>query len=135
MAQVGVELVLEIIAGPAESGAERVAALDHESGDDAVKNNAIVKWPLNFLPRFRIRPFFLSGREVDEVGDGLRRLVVEEMDDDVAHARLDRRVKRPFFLLRLCEADSECKNKRREKCIYDHMTSGRSASRRRCCAR
>src|SRR5215210_5727137 len=37
------DLVLEGVAGPARTGAERVAALDHEAADHAVEDQAIVE--------------------------------------------------------------------------------------------
>src|SRR6185312_14858675 len=55
-----VELVLELIAGAAGAGARRVAALDHEVRDDAVEDDTVVE---------------AVARELDEVVDGLRRVV------------------------------------------------------------
>jgi hypothetical protein len=57
-----VDLVLERVARAAGAGARRVAALDHEVADDPVEDHAVVE--------------ALAG-ELLEVGDGLRRVLVE----------------------------------------------------------
>src|SRR3954454_9632766 len=64
---VTVDLVLERVAGAARPGAERAAALDHEVLDHAVEADAVVE---------------AVGRELAEVLDRLRRVVVEELDLD-----------------------------------------------------
>ena len=70
-----VELVLERVARAAGAGARRVAALDHEVGDDAVEDDAVVE---------------AVARELREVLDRLRRVVVEELDRDRAVIRVQR---------------------------------------------
>src|SRR6266571_4644696 len=67
------ELVLDRVAGAAVSGALRVATLDHEAGDDAMEDRAVVEVLLDELPK-------VPGR------DG--HAVVEELDLHVAHRRL-----------------------------------------------
>src|SRR4051812_14892048 len=74
-----VELVLELVAGPAAAGPRRVAALDHEVGNDAVEDQAVVE---------------AVARELDEVLDGLRSLVRVELDLDRAMVRMQRCVHR-----------------------------------------
>ena len=54
-----VELVCELVAGPAGAVAARIAALDHEVGDDAVKGQAVV---------------VAAFGEIEEVGGGHRDL-------------------------------------------------------------
>src|SRR5947209_12259444 len=71
-----VELVLELVAGPAAAGAGRVAALDHEVGDHAMEDDAVVE--------------AVSG-ELQEVFDGVRGVVVEQLDRDRAVAGVQRR--------------------------------------------
>ena len=71
-----VELVVELVAGIAGAVAARAAALDHEVGDDPVEGEAVVE---------------AVGGELREVLDGLRRILVEELDRDVAFAGLHRR--------------------------------------------
>ena len=44
---VGAELTLDAVAGAAHAGAFRVAALDHEAGDHAVEDGAVIKALLN----------------------------------------------------------------------------------------
>lgn len=70
------ELVVKLITGAAATGAGRVAALDHEVGDDAVENETVVKAVV---------------RQIFEVGDGARSLVGEEFDFDRSAFRFDRR--------------------------------------------
>ncbi len=64
-----VELVLERVARAAGAGALRAAALDHEVADDPVERQAVVE--------------ALAGQRA-EVVDGLGRVVVEQLEDDVA---------------------------------------------------
>src|SRR5207237_10511582 len=71
---VALGLVLELVARPAAAGALGVAALDHEVFDDAVKREAVVE--------------FLAGEE-DEIVDGLRGVLREQLADDPALGRLD----------------------------------------------
>src|SRR4051794_21844834 len=68
-----VDLVLELVAGTARAGALRAAALDHEVGDDAVEDEPVVE--------------ALTG-ELLEVADGLRGVLVEQLEGDLAFARL-----------------------------------------------
>ena len=49
-AQLGVDLVLELVARAARALAERVAALDHELGDDPVEHRAVVELLLGGRP-------------------------------------------------------------------------------------
>src|SRR5436190_4127383 len=74
-----VDLVLERVARAAGPGALRAPALDHEVGDDAVEDQAVVE--------------ALAG-ELLEVRDGLRRVLVEELEADRALAGLHRRLAR-----------------------------------------
>ena len=93
-------LVLELVARPAGAGAGRVAPLQHEAVDDAVEDHAVVK-PL-------------AGEE-DEVVDGLRGVLGEELDVDLPHAgvdlggvmlgRVDGHLRR-FLVLLLCHGGS-----------------------------
>ena len=71
-----VELVAELVARAAGAGAGGVAALGHEALDDAVERDAVV--------------VAVAGEE-DEVVDGVRRLVGEQLDDDVAVVGADGR--------------------------------------------
>jgi hypothetical protein len=71
-----VELVLELVTRPARAGAGRIASLDHEVGDHAVEDHALVE-PV-------------AGK-LQEVLDRLRRVVGVELDLDRAFARLEGR--------------------------------------------
>src|SRR4029079_2231300 len=74
--RVVVEVVLEAVAGASGAGSGRVATLDHEVGDDAVEDDAVVE-PV-------------SG-ELAEVLDGLRRLALEKLELDRAVVRVQGR--------------------------------------------
>src|SRR5262245_38013389 len=63
------DLAVGLVARPAGAGALGAAALDHEVRDHAMELQVVVE-PLR--------------RELLEVGDGRGRLLVEELDDDVA---------------------------------------------------
>ena len=73
--RVPLRLVLEPVAWAASAGARRVAALEHEVGDDAVENRAVVE---------------VVVREEDEVVNGLGRVGRVELDLDVALGGGDR---------------------------------------------
>ena len=62
--QIGMEFVVELVAGPACTRSRRVTSLGHEAGDDAVESCAIV---------------VAFTREKYEVVDGLRGLVGEQL--------------------------------------------------------
>ena len=68
--QLGVKLVGEFVSGTAAAGALRIAALDHEIRNHAMKNGAVVE---------RL-PGLGSFRQADEVLDRARRLVGEQLD-------------------------------------------------------
>ena len=68
VSEVGVEFVVEAIAGSAAAGAGRVTGLGHEVGDDAVEGGAVV---------------VAQAGEVDEVVDGDGDEVGEEVEVDV----------------------------------------------------
>ena len=56
------KFILETITRTADAAAQRIAALNHEAGDDAVKDRAIVERLLHFLAGLRVAPFFGSAR-------------------------------------------------------------------------
>ena len=66
--QIGMKLVGELVAGPAAPGAFGTSALDHEVGNDAMKNEAVVK---------RLAGLGSLG-QADEILHGLRRPVGEQ---------------------------------------------------------
>src|SRR5215469_18622437 len=59
-AQIGVDLVGELIARAAGAGAERVAALDHEPGDHPVEDRAVVQLVLGPDPGLGVRPLLAA---------------------------------------------------------------------------
>src|SRR5713226_9851315 len=62
--------VLELIAGAAEAGASRVAALDHEVGNHAVEDGAVVEPVLALLAADGVGPLAFAFGKVGEVGYG-----------------------------------------------------------------
>src|SRR6267143_4629588 len=74
-----VQLVANRVAGPAFPVATRIAVLDDEVGNHAVNRDAVEE-PL--------------ARELDEVGDGERRVRDGQLDLDGAAIELDERVRR-----------------------------------------
>ena len=89
--QLAVDLVVELVARTADALAERVAALEHELLDDAVEDHAVVERGRLRLAGLGMRPRLGAVGEADEVGDGLRRVVAEQVDADVAVVRVDGR--------------------------------------------
>src|SRR5262249_48835906 len=85
---------LEFVARIAGAVAERIAALDHELGDDPVKDRAVVERFGDPLPRLGILPGPLAAGEPHEVGDRLGRLLLVELAGEGAHGGLELRVER-----------------------------------------
>ena len=52
--------------------------------DDTVEGQAVVELAVGRLAGVRVRPFLLAGGEAQEVGHGVRSLVVEQVDGDAA---------------------------------------------------
>ena len=71
------DLVVEVVARATGTGAQRVAALDHEAGDDAVEHGLVVERA--GLGAGRVLPGVLLRAlgEADEVVDGDRRVIAE----------------------------------------------------------
>ena len=86
--QLRVELVGELVARPAVTLAQRVAALDHESGDDAVEHRAVVERVAGLGARGRVGPFLAARGQVGEVLHRLRGVVAEQLQADVAGGRV-----------------------------------------------
>src|SRR6266550_1520793 len=83
------ELVLEAVPRAARPGPRRITALDHELRDHPVEDGAVVELRLAFLLCAWIDRFLLAGCQTDEVRDRLGRLLLEQLDDDVAAAGLE----------------------------------------------
>ncbi len=83
------ELVSEVVARTAGAGAKAVAALDHESIDDAVKGDAIVVRAAAGLTRRRILPRLRPFSQPDEVRHGVRRLFLEQTDRERPFRRIE----------------------------------------------
>ncbi len=88
--QFRVDFVVELVARSADAAAQGIAGLDHEVLDDAVEDGAVVqRRPRLVLAGLRVGPGLLTRGQADEVLDRLGRVVAEEVDDDVAQARVD----------------------------------------------
>ncbi len=86
----GVELVLEVVAGVAHAGADGVAALDHEAGDDAVEGGSVVEGlAVDLLLGPGVGPVLGALGEADEVGDGEWSLLVVELAGEAAHGGVE----------------------------------------------
>src|SRR5713226_2525277 len=79
-------LVFELVARTAETGAHRVAALNHEVGDDAMENGSVVEGIAGLFARCGMRPLALAFGEVDEVGDRLGGVLLKQAAHDGALA-------------------------------------------------
>src|SRR5699024_10502141 len=84
-----VDLVVEVVARATGTGAQRVAALDHEAGDDAVEHGLVVERARVLAGRVGALVLLGALGEADEVVHGLRRMVAEEIDADVTVVGVD----------------------------------------------
>src|SRR5207244_9007620 len=82
--QLRMELVREVIAGPADALAERIAALDHESVDHPMKDRPVVVRLLYFLIRPWIAPLLRPFSQPDEILDRSRRLLIEQAHREIS---------------------------------------------------
>ena len=79
----GVDLVVERVAGATRSLTERVAALNHEAGDDAVKDDTVIEGSITGLAGGGVGPLAGSVGEANEVTYGLGSVVTKKVDDDI----------------------------------------------------
>src|SRR5881296_2148998 len=79
MPEGGVELVRELVTRTAAPGAFRTSALDHEIRNHAMEYEAVIE-ALSSLGSFG---------QADEVFDGLRRLVGEQLQLEVSFGRVE----------------------------------------------
>jgi hypothetical protein len=82
VAEFVVELVVELVPGPAATRLVGVATLDHEPLDNAVEGHVVVQWLFDRLAV--VLPCLLACRKPDEVFNCSRRALVVEFDLDVA---------------------------------------------------
>ena len=80
-------LVFELVARSTHPGAGRIAALNHEVRDHAVKNGAIVQAVFALLATDRMRPVSFAFRELNKIRDSFGSVLLEELDDDRSFAR------------------------------------------------
>ncbi|MCW2427733.1 hypothetical protein M2260_002641 [Rhodococcus erythropolis] len=84
------ELVTELVARAAGAGSGGVATLDHEAVDDAVEDGTVVERAGLGAGGVCGGVLLRAVGEADEVLDGLRRMVAEQSDLDVAAVRVQR---------------------------------------------
>lgn len=93
--QVWVDFVVELVARSADALAQGIAALNHEVSDDAVEDGAVVQRGLYLLfAGLWVNPGLLAGGKTNEVLHGLRGVVTEEVNLDVAEGGVDGRLVR-----------------------------------------
>lgn len=84
MAEFGVEFVAESVTGAASANAARAAALNHEIGNDAMEDEAVVERSLSGFAGEFIDELELTGCEADEIFDGIGYEVFVELGGHVA---------------------------------------------------
>ena len=90
--EVGVDLVLEEVAGIAGAIADAVAALDHELWDDAMEGSAVVEGlVVHLLQSLGVGPVLGALGEANEVGDRDRCFFLVELAREAAHGGVDDR--------------------------------------------
>ena len=82
--QLWVELIAELVARAATAGAGWVAALDHESVDDAVEDRAVIERTLLATLCILGGVFLGSLGQTDEVFDGYWCVIAEQLNHDIA---------------------------------------------------
>lgn len=82
--ELGVYFVVELVARAPHPGPCRVPALNHESGNNSVKNDIGVERPLAGLTRGGVGPLSLAGSKSDKILDGRRGVKTKESDRYVA---------------------------------------------------
>src|SRR5689334_12052320 len=92
VAEPGMKLIAEGVAGPADPLAERIAALHHEAVDDTMKDHAVVIRARDLLVRLRVGPLLGAFRQPDEVLNRFRHFLVEQANRKVPFAGDELRV-------------------------------------------
>ena len=87
--ELGVNLVLELVAGAANAHAQGVATLNHEVLDDAVEHDVLVQGGVHDFTGAGVLPLTGAVSEADEVLNSQRCVVAEELDDDVTVVGVD----------------------------------------------
>ncbi len=77
-------LILKSVAGTAHAIARGVAALNHEVGNHAMKNGAVVELARGLGARGRMRPLFGAFRKRNKVSHGDGRLCLKQANGDLA---------------------------------------------------
>ena len=84
-----VDLVVKFVSGAACAVPQRAPALDHEILDDTVECQAVIE-RLSMLHAInRVSPFFGACGKAGEIGNCLRRIIVEELNSDIAEGSME----------------------------------------------
>src|SRR6267378_2663279 len=92
------KFVGELVPRSTRALAERIAALDHEIGDDAVKDRAVVVRLLDLLAAARVGPLLAALGEPHEIGHRVGRFGVEQLCGESALTRREMRVQHWYAL-------------------------------------
>ena len=76
-------LVLELVAGAANTHAERVTALNHEVLDNTVEHHIFVERSVHDLAAAGVLPLFRTVCQTDKVLNGQRCMVAKEINDNI----------------------------------------------------
>ena len=87
VAQLRAELVGEFVAGAAGSRAQRIAPLNHEAFDDAMKDEPVIKRTLRLLSGLRIGELFRPFGQPREVRHRVRDVGIEQPNLEIAFSR------------------------------------------------
>ena len=86
---VSLGFVFELVAGAAEAGAGGISALDHEVGNHAMEDGAVVEAVFALLAADGMGPLAFAFGEFDEVGDGFGGFFLEQAADDGAFTGIE----------------------------------------------
>ena len=79
-----VDLILEVEARPSTAITQGASTLNHEILDDAVKNQAIIKWAGDLLAGFAVGERLAAFCQIDEMSNGFRRSLRPKLKLDFA---------------------------------------------------
>lgn len=86
MLERGIDLVGDLRRQAGAAFGQMRPGLNHEIRNDAVEKDAVVKrLAFYHLPGGMVFPGFLASGKLDEVGHGLGRFLLKELDHDLAH--------------------------------------------------
>ena len=87
--ELGVNLILELVAGATNAHAQGVATLNHEVLDDAVEHDVLVQGGVHDFTGAGVLPLAGTVGQADEVLDSQGCVVTEQVHDDVTVVGVD----------------------------------------------